>query len=295
MEDRSLISFYIDKGDYEKAKDLIFGLLKENPYDISLYLNLALIEIREKNLKKAEEYAKQALSIDANHKGVWAVLGKIYHLKKEYSQAEKCYLQALKIDSAFVEVLVSYSELLIETGFVEKGLDILKYAQSLEPTNSLILQNEFYVNLYQMNYQKANESIRKLFSSTMDIENIYVLLILYEYNRSNFKKAYEYAKLAFKERPTDYNLLKIMEYLKMINSPLFFINRLASKISSELLYIIFVGISLILYLLKQYSALTIWSVFVLLISILSYLSTYIYRLIQYIKKIFTRVLNNKKF
>ncbi|WP_241243493.1 hypothetical protein [Caldicellulosiruptor changbaiensis] len=194
-----------------------------------------------------------------------------------------------------MEVLVSYSELLIETGFVEKGLDILKYAQSLEPTNSLVLRNEFFVNLYQMNYQKANGSIRKLFSSNMDVENIYVLLILYECNRSNFKKAYEYAKLAFKERPTDYNLLKIMEYLKMINSPLFFINRLASKISPELLYIIFIGIALILYLLKQYSALTIWTVVVLFISILSYLSSYIYRLIQYIKKILSRMLNNRRF
>lgn len=58
MEDRSLILFYIDKGDYEKVKDLIFGLLKENLYDISLYLNFVLIEIREKNLKKVEEYVK---------------------------------------------------------------------------------------------------------------------------------------------------------------------------------------------------------------------------------------------
>lgn len=84
----------------------------------------------------------------------------------------------------------------------------------------------------------------------MDIENIYVLLILYEYNWLNFKKVYEYVKFVFKERLIDYNLLKIMEYLKMINLFLFFINWLVSKIFLELLYIIFVGIFLIFYLFK---------------------------------------------
>ncbi|WP_241243494.1 tetratricopeptide repeat protein [Caldicellulosiruptor changbaiensis] len=63
METRSLISFCIDRGDYEKAKELIFSLLKEHPHDVNLYLDLAFIEIREKNLKKAEDYAKQALNI----------------------------------------------------------------------------------------------------------------------------------------------------------------------------------------------------------------------------------------
>lgn len=86
---------------------------------------------------------------------------------------------------------------MIEIGFIEKGLEILKYVKFLEFINDLILENEFFVNFYNRNFEKVNKIIKKLFIFLGKIGSIYKLLVLYEVNRGNFKKVYNYVKFVW--------------------------------------------------------------------------------------------------
>ncbi|AZT91250.1 tetratricopeptide repeat protein [Caldicellulosiruptor changbaiensis] len=292
---RDLVLHYLESGNYKKAREVIQNILQEDPLNAEAYIQLSAIELESGNLKKAEDYAKEALKIDSNNKVAWAVLGQIYHHQKDYSQAERCYLQALKIDNVYVEVLACYSELLIETGFIEKGLEILKYAKSLEPTNDLILENEFFVNLYNRNFEKANKTIKKLFTSSGKIGSIYKLLVLYEVNRGNFKKAYNYAKLAWQEYPNDQDMLMVLEYLKMLNSPLLYFNRLFLKLPYELFYILFLGGFLLLSLIKMYILAAVWVIIFSFIYMMVFVMPSVYKFSKFVKKAFIRLFCKRKY
>lgn len=292
---RELVLHYLESGNYKKAREVIQNILQEDPFNAEAYIQLSAIELKSNNLKKAEDYVKEALKIDSNNKVAWAILGQIYHHRKDYSQAERCYLQALKIDNVYVEVLASYSELLIETGFIEKGLEILQYAKSLEPTNDLILENEFFINLYNRNFEKANKTIKKMFTSLGKISSIYKLLILLEVSRGNFKKAYNYAKLAWQEYPNNQDMLMVLEYLKMLNSPLLCFNRLFYKLPYELFYILFLGGFLLLSLMKMYILAAIWAIAFGFIYMMVLVMPIIYKFGKITKKAFLRLFCKGKY
>ncbi|GMH52292.1 hypothetical protein TL16_g01201 [Triparma laevis f. inornata] len=83
----------------------------------------------KKDYSKVEEYAKTAYagttvpSIQAE--SCW-LIGRVFHVKKEFQQAEKMYKQAVKLDQAFTPALYGYAQLLV------KAKDYVPAAKLLE-------------------------------------------------------------------------------------------------------------------------------------------------------------------
>ena len=68
---------YINLKEYDKAKQNLMLSLKFDPDYILAYENLALLEIKNNNIKNANDYLFKILEIAPNHKNSLALIKKI--------------------------------------------------------------------------------------------------------------------------------------------------------------------------------------------------------------------------
>ncbi|KAG9289032.1 hypothetical protein G9A89_015581 [Geosiphon pyriformis] len=133
--------------------------------------------------EEAYEFVKKGLSYDLKYSHIcWHVYGLLHRSDKNYTQALKCYTQALKIDKANMQILGDYSLLVIQMRNYEAFNDSINQLLQQKPTNQ-----KYWLGLaisYHLlgNYEtaenvlKAHQDTLKEKPGPMDFEHSEMLL-----------------------------------------------------------------------------------------------------------------------
>lgn len=108
-------------------------ITKEN--DVTYYLKLGIEAYNEKDLKKAEEYFKKAISIDGNSQEAYNNLGAVYFEEGKYEEAVSMFKKALEIDKNYLQAYGNLSVTLLKMGKKDEARKVLKEAISRFPNN----------------------------------------------------------------------------------------------------------------------------------------------------------------
>lgn len=105
---------YQELGEYDKARECLLSALqvvkaKGSPYELGVtYTNLAATCVQLQQMEEAGEYAKKALQIfeeagirDSHYAAALSALGALHFHRKEYSEAEASYREAMELVERF--------------------------------------------------------------------------------------------------------------------------------------------------------------------------------------------------
>jgi tetratricopeptide (TPR) repeat protein len=121
-------------GDNAKAKDLLANLSKTYPELSGPYTNLGLIYFREGKIDEAEKTFLQAVKVNPKSAVSYNHLGIISRGKGKFQEAKEYYQQALKINDDYAYAHLNIGILYdLYLGELDKALDHYNRFQSLSP------------------------------------------------------------------------------------------------------------------------------------------------------------------
>ncbi|MCM2282520.1 MAG: tetratricopeptide repeat protein [Bdellovibrionaceae bacterium] len=87
------------------AREQLARLVEENPKNAVLHANLGVALVASGTLSEALEHLETALSLDAEQPKFWNNIGYVHMQLFNWDEAEKAFLRALEIDSAYAHPL----------------------------------------------------------------------------------------------------------------------------------------------------------------------------------------------
>lgn len=125
---------FIAKEDFAKAQLAFANTLRLSPEHVEAMEGLARCLQETRELEKAEELARKALSIRERAAG-WALLANILSERMFPDQSAECYEKALSMDPALVSAWIGKGHLLMEQGKMDESEACFRRALELEPGN----------------------------------------------------------------------------------------------------------------------------------------------------------------
>ena len=117
-----------------------------------------------KNPRKAIEYLKEIVSIDAADFIAWAKLGSLYFEQKELSDAEAALRKSLELKVEYTPAWINVGQLRVAQKQFEPAIEIFKHAAELDPSSARAFQllGEAYLQSRQgtLGVQAINEAIK---------------------------------------------------------------------------------------------------------------------------------------
>lgn len=117
---------YYKTGKLVDARTVLEKVLKDNPEHFRARYGLGLVELEARNVGLAERHLKKALSLKPDDVEVAVSLGAVYQRGKAYDQAEKVYLEILRVKPNHSKTLYNLARLNIAKGNLSEGRDLLK-------------------------------------------------------------------------------------------------------------------------------------------------------------------------
>jgi N-alpha-acetyltransferase 15/16, NatA auxiliary subunit len=164
---RSLIKCYEEK-QYKKGIKNADSILKKYPNHGETLAMKGLILNNMGKKDESYELVKLGLKNDVRSHVCWHVFGLLYRSDRNYKEAIKCYLNALRIDKDNLNILRDLSFLQIQMrdmkGFAETRRKLL----TMKPTNK-IHWISYAVALYcSEDYQTASEVVEKFLTTSLE-------------------------------------------------------------------------------------------------------------------------------
>jgi len=130
---------------FDKAKEILYGLVRMNARDFDAYNFLGIIELKEKNYKKSLEYFNKVLEIKRDHPNVYYNIGMCLQCIGEIEQAINAYKNFYQTNQNHLDVLNNLGLLYVVDKKYELAEEHFKKANKLNPNEAKILLN--YSNL----------------------------------------------------------------------------------------------------------------------------------------------------
>ncbi|HKW87611.1 MAG TPA: tetratricopeptide repeat protein [Candidatus Acidoferrales bacterium] len=134
-----------DNSQTDDAVKVLHGLLRSNPGDREIYLDLAQVEQRGHCYAEAEQDADTALKmsqVPADQESVWFLLGAIYDSQKRYDEAEQMFRKSLAVEPHDPMVLNYYGYMLADRGLrLNEAVSMVRSAVASDPTNGAYLDS----------------------------------------------------------------------------------------------------------------------------------------------------------
>jgi Tfp pilus assembly protein PilF len=146
-----------DAQKYDEAEELFEEVLDEAPNNVSAAYNLGVVSERKGDFRKAQQRYEAAHKLDPNHTPTLLNLGKVYRLQAKFEQAIALYEAALKAPG--------------------------------REFDSQLLNNLAVSYRLAKRYDKAEETLRKVLSRTIDNPEAYKNLALVYYDQGNYRLA----------------------------------------------------------------------------------------------------------
>jgi tetratricopeptide (TPR) repeat protein len=129
---KNLVAMYIDKGEYDLARESALEFIKRTPGDERFYIQLGIIE-SESGSGAAEGYFRKATEINPRNPATWYQLGRFYlQQRRDADAAYACFLKSLALDAYDPHYHVAVADCFSRTGNYDKALEALHYALTLD-------------------------------------------------------------------------------------------------------------------------------------------------------------------
>jgi tetratricopeptide (TPR) repeat protein len=172
---------YLHKNEFQKSKNLLLPLLKEDEIPWQAYDLLGRNEMEEENLEKAKQYFREVINLNKHNRLGWLYLGFAYSDQDSLEQAEATFRKALQHRPKDPYLLMFLGLTLNRLSRDNEGLKSLELAAQADPDNLDILLN--YGNALNRLGNKAEALNIFKRANTLNPENmliIDVLAMLYE-------------------------------------------------------------------------------------------------------------------
>ncbi len=137
----NLACCYLERGNFELALTFAEKVLKQSPDDENANL-VAGQACRKLGLKeKSQLFYLTALAANAKSVSALAALGTMAAEKKDFSQAENYFKQALALDSDYPEAVVNYADMLYCSGRTLEAVEQYRKAVLLQPDCAAVSNN----------------------------------------------------------------------------------------------------------------------------------------------------------
>ncbi len=124
----------------DEARVYLDKAIQQVPERAECHYNMGLYHFYHNDLEKAEVSFHESLARRSNFKVSWYYLSLVHLEKKEYTEAERCSLEALKIDPAHTRSYLALKDALVAQGKKDEAKRYLEHAYDIVPHEVLISQ-----------------------------------------------------------------------------------------------------------------------------------------------------------
>jgi Tfp pilus assembly protein PilF len=160
-------------GDRQKLMDasrILSNVIKISPNFAPTYVEVARLILRdghlvgrkyiEGTLNKAEEALKKAKAIDPSYADIYVILGYVYFLKDNYTEALEALDQATKLKSTSPWLHSNYGDIYQRMGQLDKADNEYQLVINMGPGNTDEQRNAYIDSLYQQQKIAVKKVIR---------------------------------------------------------------------------------------------------------------------------------------
>ncbi|CAD2074169.1 hypothetical protein GCM10007275_05340 [Jeotgalicoccus coquinae] len=189
---------HIESGEYEKALELIFKTIDENPKDETHYINGAVVLSSIGKIEEAERFLQQALVLKPDSFSAGYTLANLYFNAERYKEALVLYLNVYDKHFEDGDLNFMIARSYVNTGDFAMSIPFFETAHKNEPEDTDI-SFEYGLTLCQLEqYEPAQKLLQSVTEKTEHADAEYNLgLATYmkdediEAARSHFKRAAE--------------------------------------------------------------------------------------------------------
>jgi tetratricopeptide (TPR) repeat protein len=124
--------------------------------------NKASEAAQSKHYDQALLLFRQIVENDPKDFGVWAELGRVYFIQKDFAEAEKAYLEALKLHPDYLVVLISLGRLRMAQTNFDGALQPLTRAVELQPNSA---QANYFLGESYLQLKKGSKGVPYLYAA----------------------------------------------------------------------------------------------------------------------------------
>lgn len=231
----------------------IDDLLSHAPNDPdALYLKAVCLVYIE-NYDEAMLLCSDALSNGGDAGLCHYLMATVHRKKKQYIEAEKHILEALRMNPLDADILADYGELMYMTGHDKKAFTLIEESLRVDPGNSNALDFLIKYSLASGNKTAHAEVLsRYMYSSDSEFSAL-IRIGLSQVVLGNFKEAREICKQAYLMSPTNADLLETLQELDVESHPYFFLVNKVEKVGGpKIIWVSYIILMLTLSALKLY-------------------------------------------
>lgn len=220
MEDNRLVQalHYEDINRFDKSNEILFEILSENPNDGKILLYIAQNYFNMEMYDRALEYCKQSLENGCDIEICNYLLGLTHMYLNCSVEAEKSFLEALRLNPQNAVTISAYSILMLRYGHEDKAIKLLDEAMRLDPTNKTVLHYKFIFYSIKENPNEQLSSLNSYMQYGDDEKNKLVKMGMYNINTNKHEEALENFRQAYLLDPTDEEILSIIENIERNNN-----------------------------------------------------------------------------
>ena len=157
---------YLEKKQFQEAKDILEELLKNNPEDVNVLYNLGMCYTELNNTQQAIEMLNKCLELAPKHSNAYVALSFAYVKENNLPKAKEFLLKALEINPDNSFALKNLGGICGKLGDNVKALYFLKKSYDLNP------EDPFTVYGLGVTYQELGdlENVDKWFRKTLEMD-----------------------------------------------------------------------------------------------------------------------------
>src|SRR6266478_545477 len=190
------------------------------PAKHELAFDNATAAIEKKHYDQAFSLLRQIVETDPNDFQAWERLGTVYFIQKNFAEAEKSYLEALKRHPGYAVVLISLGRLRIAQKNFDGAVEVLTQAVQVEPSSA---QANYFLGEAYLQLKKGSKAVPYLYEA-LKLDPVRMaeahlrLAALYHGAGMKDKAAVEYEQF-LKVQPDYPDRKKLEEYISANKKP----------------------------------------------------------------------------
>ncbi len=243
--------FQIDK--YDRALDCFFEALSQKPNDGEILFFISNCFYQLEKFQEAIDFCTQALSKDYEKATCNDLLGKIYMETNCFIDAQKCFIEALRINPNSAGTLAAYSCLLLKAGYPKKAKTLLNEALRLEPESYEVLHYCYFYFLVRNKKPALKFTLQKYFEvANSDVDKL-IKVGYAKYFAGDYKSVKEAIRQAFLLDPTNKYINEFIKVVEWNGSIALLPQRIIDKVGGpKIIWLIMISSLLVLNFLKAY-------------------------------------------